>query len=239
MPPGTIDIPRHETLVEAVSKGIIDYIASNGLTAGDRLPSEPELVEMTGVSRLALREAVCILKGLGIVEAKHGKGVFVKQLDMASILGMLSPLLKTQPDIRSDHIGMARSALEGTIARVAAVNRDEEDLDLLGAELDGMHATLDDQPAFIEHDMAFHQELAKSTGNALFQVFMSCIMDLLREVQFKFPDDAAYRRRSLAYHQRVYDAVAAGDADAAASAMQEHIGHVTDSIGNTQPTATA
>ncbi len=69
----TLDTGKRQTVVEAIAQALIRYIASQGLQGGDRLPSERELVKMAGVSRLPLREAICVLKGLGILEARHGK----------------------------------------------------------------------------------------------------------------------------------------------------------------------
>ena len=56
---------------------LINYIKKNGMKAGDRLPSEMELSEILGVSRLTLREAVNALKHEGIVNSIQGKGTFV------------------------------------------------------------------------------------------------------------------------------------------------------------------
>ncbi|HPP53641.1 MAG TPA: GntR family transcriptional regulator, partial [Thermoguttaceae bacterium] len=70
--------PKQTTLVERIAHGLIQYIAAKGLQPGDRLPSERELVQMVGTSRLPLREAISVLKGLGVLEVKHGKGIFVR-----------------------------------------------------------------------------------------------------------------------------------------------------------------
>jgi GntR family transcriptional regulator len=53
------------------------YIKTNNMKAGDRLPSENELSELLGVSRLTLREAINTLKHEGLVYSVQGKGTFV------------------------------------------------------------------------------------------------------------------------------------------------------------------
>ncbi len=58
-------------------KKILQYIRSEGLRAGDRLPTEIELSEQLDISRLTLREALNALKSEGIVHAVQGKGTFV------------------------------------------------------------------------------------------------------------------------------------------------------------------
>lgn len=229
--PDTIDIGKRETVPEATAHALIRYIASEGLHAGDRLPSERELVEMTGASRLALREALSILKGLGIVEAKQGKGVFVKPLDLAALFGMLSPLLRAQADIGVEHIFEVRRHLEASIAELAAASRTQENLQALQQALDGMRAHYrDDKRAYIECDMAFHQELARSTGNPIFHVFMASITDLLAEVHKMFPDVFAYRSEAMREHEAILDAVWAQDAQRARAAMLEHIGRARERL---------
>jgi GntR family transcriptional repressor for pyruvate dehydrogenase complex len=223
-------IQKNQTLVETIAQELIRYIAANRLRGGDRLPSERDLMEMAGVSRLPLREALCMLKGLGIVEARHGKGVFVKRLDISAVFGMLSPLLKTQADLRMSDIIEVRRHLETSIAELAAVHRTEENLRVLETCLQGMRENLLAVQTFTEHDMAFHQELARATGNLLFHVFMASITDLLCQVQMTFPDKAEFRGASIRYHERILRAVRAGDAGQARAAMEEHIRNVAERL---------
>ncbi len=214
---------RRTTVVEAIAQGLIRYIAENRLQPGDCLPSERKLVEMVGASRLPLREALSVLKGLGLVEAKHGKGVFVKRLDLASLFGVLSPLLKTQADIDLDQLFQARLHLEGSIAEVAAGRRTKENLRALGGALDGMRRNVRNRHAYVRHDLDFHQELANSSGNPIFRVFMMSIVDLLRELQFLYRDSVEIREAAIAEHQAILDAVADEDGPRAGVAMRRHI----------------
>lgn len=218
-----IAVPRRETLVEAVSQALIRYIAAQGLRGGDRLPSERELVQMTGASRLPLREALCVLKGLGVVEARHGKGIFVKQLDMAALFGMLSPLLKTHAKIDVHQLFEVRLHLEAAVAELAAANRQAENLEALDASLAAMRAAVRTRRTYSQHDMDFHQELARATGNPIFHVFMSSITDLLGELQFRYLDSVEFRQSAIVEHEEILAAVRNGDATAAREGMRRHI----------------
>ena len=221
----TIDTGRRETVVEAIAQGLIRYIAEKGLKAGDRLPPERELVQMVGASRLPLREALCVLKGLGIVEARHGKGVFVKPLDLGAIFGMLSPLLRTHAEIDIKHIFEVRLHLEAVVAELAAASRSDANLETLGEALAGMRQSVANRPVYVQHDMAFHQELARSTGNPIFHVFMASITDLLGELQFLYRDDVEFRELAVGEHGEILEAVGAGDGPRAKAAMQGHLRH--------------
>lgn len=226
----TIDTGRRETVVDAIAHGLIRYIAENGLRAGDRLPPERELVQMVGASRLPLREALSVLKGLGIVEARHGKGVFVKPLDLGAIFGMLSPLLRTYARIDIRQIFEVRLHLEASVAELAAHSRSQEHIDALQEALEGMRASVQNRDVYVRHDTAFHQELAKSTGNPIFGVFMASITDLLGELQFLYRDEIEFRELALAEHERILEAVRRRDAGQAKAAMQEHLRNATERL---------
>jgi len=66
-----------ETLADQVASDITDQILSGSLKAGAALPTEPQLAETYGVSRSAVRDATRLLMARGLVEVRHGKGVFV------------------------------------------------------------------------------------------------------------------------------------------------------------------
>lgn len=226
----TIDTGRRETVVDAIVQGLIRYIAQKGLRAGDRLPPERELVRMVGASRLPLREALSVLKGLGIVEARHGKGVFVKPLDLGAIFGMLSPLLRTYGQIDIKQIFEVRLHLEASVAELAAASRSHENIQSLEQALEGMRASVHNRPVYIRHDMAFHRELAESTGNPIFGVFLASITDLLAELQFLYRDEVEVRELAVDEHGRVLEAVRNRDPDRAKAAMQEHLRHATERL---------
>ncbi|NUQ65600.1 MAG: FadR family transcriptional regulator [Pirellulales bacterium] len=216
-------IARRETMVDAIANALIRYIAENGLEGGDRLPSERELVEMIGASRLPLREALSVLKGLGIIEARHGKGIFVKQLDPAAVFGMLSPLLKIQAGIDVRHLFEARLPLEMEIAALAAEHRTEEHLAMLDGELEAMRAALRQRPEYVTHDRAFHQTLARATANPVFDVFMASLTDLLAELHERYRDRIEFRQEAVREHEEILDAVRRRDAEAARRTIRLHL----------------
>jgi GntR family transcriptional regulator len=53
-------------------------IDSGRYAAGDRLPGENDLMETYGVARMTARQALGVLQSEGIVEARKGAGVFVR-----------------------------------------------------------------------------------------------------------------------------------------------------------------
>jgi DNA-binding FadR family transcriptional regulator len=73
-----------QTLSEQMAETIKELILSGELEGGDALPTEPELCEQFGVSRAVVRDATRILMALGLVEVKHGSGVYVTESQSAA-----------------------------------------------------------------------------------------------------------------------------------------------------------
>jgi GntR family transcriptional regulator, transcriptional repressor for pyruvate dehydrogenase complex len=71
-------LPR-ERLIDRAIEAIKNYLIASGLQAGDRLPSETELVQALRVSRNVVRQALSSLEAVGIVRIEHGRGTFVAE----------------------------------------------------------------------------------------------------------------------------------------------------------------
>ena len=68
-------IIQTETLSEIVAEKITEIIKSRGLVAGDQIPTELELIEMLGVGRSSVREAIMTLVSRNVLEIRRGKGI--------------------------------------------------------------------------------------------------------------------------------------------------------------------
>ena len=68
-------VARYQRVADSIRRQIADGI----LTAGDRLPTEPLLVDEYGVSRLTVRHALDVLQAEGMIEKFHGRGTFVRR----------------------------------------------------------------------------------------------------------------------------------------------------------------
>ena len=81
---------RGPLLNQAVQERVKDYITDNHLEPGDPLPAEAQLAADLGVSRGSVREAIKSLESLGIVEVRHGSGIYVRRFNFDSIFNLLS-----------------------------------------------------------------------------------------------------------------------------------------------------
>jgi DNA-binding FadR family transcriptional regulator len=80
---------RKPALNESVRNYIKQYILDHGLTPGDQLPPEGQLAESLGVGRSSVREAIKALQSLGIVEVRHGNGLYVREYNFDPVLETL------------------------------------------------------------------------------------------------------------------------------------------------------
>lgn len=70
---------RRRTLAEQMADALTEAIVSGELPAGSMLPIEPALAAQFGVSRAVVRDATRMLAARGLVDARHGRGVFITE----------------------------------------------------------------------------------------------------------------------------------------------------------------
>ena len=110
---------RRERLHDRLATHISDFIDAQGLSAGDRLPSERQLAAELGVSRATLSRALASLESKGRIEVRHGVGALVRSPGGAGDLDALASTLTATP---RDEVAVAREAVLAGIARAAAAN---------------------------------------------------------------------------------------------------------------------
>ncbi len=214
-------------------------IASLRLQPGARLPSERALSEQLGASRTALREAIGRLAARGKVEVRK-TGLTVAQPDpriwaRETIAAPLAPFLARHRGYGHDVMEI-RLALEGTAAYHAAQRADAAARARIRAALDVMQADAvpADPLAEARNDAAFHLAIAEASENAVLCQVMSSLFGLLeatisesREKLFQAPQMAGVLYRQ---HLALYEAIAAGEPEAARAASDAHLNFVETTI---------
>lgn len=207
--------------VSEVALQIEETIVSGELMPGDLLPSERAISARLGVSRSVVREALGRLASLGMVRSVHGSGTRVQAPSGRQITVGYQRLLR-QTDYRWEHLVSVRLPLEVTIASLAAEKRSDSHLDLLDQAQELLRDPDRSLEEHVKADLDFHTTLADATGNPLFRIVLAPMQELQIES----------RRRTLgrygaelafAHHAKILDAVRAGNAEAAACAMREHL----------------
>jgi len=224
--------PTSNNRVEPVAQGVARRIMDGEYTPGQRLPTETELQTAWGVSRSVVREAMKMLATQGLVRIEQGRGTFVSDAPDAPLSAQLEMTLRRNTPNQADggekpedwaHLLDVRHVLEVAVAERAAQHATKEDYAAMEAALAGMREKPDEPTGYVDADLAFHGALAAATGNPLWPALLNSLNDLLRlyrEAGFHGPESAL---SAAEQHQRVFDAVRAGDSIAAATAMQEHL----------------
>lgn len=81
------------SLVNQVTENIIGYMVSHKLKPGERLPNEMQLMELLGISRSVLREALSRLNYFGIISSEKKNGIIIKNPKPFAAIGNFLPLL--------------------------------------------------------------------------------------------------------------------------------------------------
>jgi len=215
-------------LTDMLVARILGLVTAGNLGAGDQLPSERKLAETFNVSRPTLREAIRALGVLGVLEIRHGGGVFVSQLGAAELLQPLTFFL-TLRSAEVEKLYEARQLIEGDIAARAARQAGEGDVAALGALIGEQEKLTASQEAYRDIDTAFHQRLAALADNEFLARAAQSLNILGLEFRKIASETPSVIAQSIHDHRAIVAALSQHDAEAARAAMVDHMAHVLNS----------
>jgi GntR family transcriptional repressor for pyruvate dehydrogenase complex len=204
----------------------LEHIVLEERQAGDSVPSEAELVERLGVSRLTVREATRALEARGLIEVSKGRRPRVREPN-GSLVGDFFRVAIVRDANALLELTEIRQALEVQAAELAAGRASRAQIASMQAAIDQMAAGIDDEETFGTADVQFHESLADATGNNLLSTLIEQLAGPLRVSR-----SYSYRGRQsrgesfdavVAAHQTVLNSVADHDPDGAARAMRRHL----------------
>lgn len=215
--------------VGRVSQVIVEQVRlliRNGkLKPGDRLPSERELCERFGVSRVTVREALRVLEAGGLIEIRVGAkgGGFVTEPSRDQLGAGLADLLSLSPMSASD-VTEARMIFELGILPLVVERATEEDIAALYDLVKTAEAALKNQSYTMADSAEFHVRVAACTHNPaiemIVQSFHGPLLMSLREAQIAAP---LMGRRGVTEHRRYVDAIRQRDVEQARAVMTAHL----------------
>ncbi|GER83818.1 GntR family transcriptional regulator [Thermogemmatispora aurantia] len=229
----------HRSLEGRIVSYIRDLVEQGVLTPGERLPPERELAAQLRVSRTALREALHTLAALGLVEARHGRGVFVVGGSLQATAQRLSLALEARETeeesvARIRQLFEIRRVLEGAAAEWAAQRAQPEQIAEMQAVLARDRALRTaaevDRALISELDGQLHALIAASTANRLLVLLMASLLDELATARSRSLVLPERIRRSLEQHAAIVEAIAAHDPQAARASMIAHLDDVEQAI---------
>jgi GntR family transcriptional repressor for pyruvate dehydrogenase complex len=213
-------------LYESAFAAIRQYIVRERLKPGDPLPSERLIQQQLGISRGPVREALRVLQSIGMIEARQGKGLFVKEMDPRPMVDAFLSHLSLFDTQSFNHLLGLREVLELGAAELAAKERTEDDLAAMKSLLDSMRGRIKRQKLVIEEDMGFHEALVRATHNPLLAYLYGCLTPFLVAVRERGELSDQVVIGCLTDHTAIYEAIRDQDAGLAIRLMQEHMEYV-------------
>jgi len=210
--PNFDSLPRNivaRNLPEHVQQVLLEAILSRMLVPGQRLLID-KLAEHFGISKIPVREAVKALETAGWLESQPRRGTYVRPLSQDELFEVFE----------------MRRVLEPYAARLAAQRRTEAQLVQLQEAITAGKAAVKvrDLVEMSRINSQFHSVIADAVGNS---ILADSLKDLQSRIRRYYSDvNWAARRKSVAEHQQIYEAIRNRDADRAEALTINHVGHI-------------
>ncbi|MFC7752556.1 FadR/GntR family transcriptional regulator [Tsukamurella soli] len=215
---------RRQTLIGQVTDQLRSEIVAGAWPVGSRIPTEPELCELTGTARNTVREAVQALVHAGMLARRQGSGTYVLSSSDSALNGVFA-------GAREADLLELRETLDVTAAGLAAQRRTDADIVELERLLDLRDSLWADgdltdvaRARAVEVDIDLHRAIVAASHNALYLDFYDHLVPLLADHIATRPVGAATSHR--AEHTELVRAVVTGDVTAARSAAKRLLSEV-------------
>lgn len=222
---------RRRKLSDAIVQDVKSRIMAEGLTPGDRLLNERELVEHYGCSKGTVREALSALEMEGLLTSRTGPGggAYLAEAGSYEAARGLRNYLHFQ-NLDSQQVYQLRKIIEVEVAASAVGHLDEDMFRQLAENIDlcaRPATTADAQWQQRVAELEFHNLLAASCPNPLLSFIGQFLNDLLRDlVELKNtinPERRQFGESNCHYHQLLLEAYRREDEDSVRKLMSEHM----------------
>lgn len=212
---------KRPALNDMVRDYIKQYIFENQLNPGDPLPPETQLVDHLGVGRSSIREAIKALQSLGIVEVRHGEGLFVREYNFDPILETIGFAMRFNTTTLSELL-QVRIYLESAILDDVFVRITTDEKMKLDQIMEVWQTRVDKNESFSDLDEEFHRVLYNTVSNQtlikLLDVFWIAFENLDDQLhKSQEPPQKDYER-----HQAILEAIKSNDKKLARSRLIQH-----------------
>jgi DNA-binding FadR family transcriptional regulator len=218
-------------LQSEIIKFIQDYIKDEGLAAGDKLPSQAELLNMIGVSRTSLREAIKTLEAKNVIEVQNGKGIYVRDNNSNAMITYLNFVEEKETLLETVE---ARKILEKEILKLVIRNITDEELENLGKTVKILMDKYHRGEKQNEEDRKFHYMIYEYSHNRIMYQMILSISNYMNKL-WEFPlnmDDPF--TETIPLHEDLYKAICRKDIKKAQEINEQIINSIYSDIDNQQ-----
>jgi len=224
-PPAASFSKRSGRRFVVAAQHVLDRIQTGRLAPGDRLPPDRTLAVDLEVSRATVREALLALELLGVVEIRHGSGVYV--VDPAKVTRDSDAWFVPTTSALFE----ARATIEPKLAQMCALRMSTADIRAMSASVSRARAAVTREVEFTEFaelQVEFHRMLADHCGSPLLADTARSLVSaeehplwvLLNQQAIGSPE---LRMQQVAEHAAVLGHIKKRDPDAARAAMHRHV----------------
>jgi GntR family transcriptional regulator, transcriptional repressor for pyruvate dehydrogenase complex len=223
-----------QSLSDRLALRIRELIQSGNYQEGDRLPAIMEMARQFGVGHPTIREALKKLETMGIVEIRHGSGVYVTRSEDVLLLAapdyagtvtkkLLLDLVRTRMPLEVQSVTDA--VRHGTPEHIAEMRRllDVASHNFANGEV--LHTS----------NMGFHQQIALASGNRVLAQMLAVLQDLFTREQQLILNIHGPRERDHQEHLGILDAIEKHDEPLAIERMRKHLQGVETAVLNWDP----
>jgi GntR family transcriptional regulator, transcriptional repressor for pyruvate dehydrogenase complex len=212
-----------------LTRQIFGLIESGNLRSGDRLPSMKELAERFSVATPTIREALRRLQATGVVDIRHGSGIYVRKSEQGAVI--TNPHFGSLDGDTMMELLDARIAIEPYLTGKASELATTEDIASLRAVLEEAELLLSGQDSMLgTTNMTFHTRIARLSGNQILSEFLDALVELYSREQLGILEVVNARSRDHQEHLHIFAAIEAGDAPLASDRMRDHLIGVRDVV---------
>ena len=228
---------ERSSLADGLADSIAQMIQSGAYNPGDRLPAISEMARNFGVGHPTVREALKQLETVGVVEIKHGSGVYVRKIQ--DILLVSNPVYGriASKKLMLDLIE-ARTSIETLSVGLAAANASDEQLEQMEELLAQAGANLDNDVVLNKANIAFHRTIAEASDNVVLAQLQDVLSDLFQREQRVILDIYGSRSKDHEEHVGILQALRERNAPLARERMDQHLAGVRDALLRWDPERT-
>lgn len=219
--------------LRALQAEVMELILDRNLMPGDPLPTENDLSTALGVGRNTLREALKVLQALGVIEIRHGFGMFVARSNFEALVDGLTfrgRLSLRHQGIEALQLVEVRQSLESGLIGHAMEVMGPEHLGRIEAAVARIEELAARGENFAEADMDFHSSLFDPLGNDLLTKLMDVFRKVCRKIHLEIGDGSLDLAAHAAVHREIYRAVECGDKALAAELLNRHFDGIRQRI---------
>ncbi|OGP53948.1 MAG: GntR family transcriptional regulator [Deltaproteobacteria bacterium RBG_13_52_11] len=223
---------RQFRVSEEVAEQLKQSILLGHFKSGDKLPAERDLAEEFKVSRVAIREALRKLENSGFIITRQGAtgGAYVTDLTFEHLADAFLDLFLAEK-ITIPEMHQVRILVEPKVVQLAALKVTPEYVQRLEDAVEAEEPPTSSLSEDIERKQKMHFILAEMCGNRFLEALVGSLMKLTRRALEAVETDPSYMHSAeLLYylhpagmHRPIVEAVLAGDPEAAAKAMENHV----------------